>query len=84
LDNLTDERPALRALWSAAACCRFCPGQLAGRDLGPERSGASKLAQEESGSKLPHSKAGFQRDLRASLVAVQRRDASEGAADILS
>src|SRR5208337_2786619 len=46
------------AVWSAAACCRFCSGQLAGRaalrrSLGDEA--ASKLAGE-SGSKLPLSR----------------------------
>jgi hypothetical protein len=45
------------ALWSAAACCRFLPGQLAGRapDVVALRTRASSLSQ--SGSKLPHSKA---------------------------
>jgi hypothetical protein len=43
------------ALWSAAACCRFLPGQLAGRaaDVVVGRR-ASSLGK--SGSKLPHSK----------------------------
>ena len=51
------------ALWSAAACCRFCSGQLAGRaetcQWRPASRQASKLAEGQSGSKLPHSKAGF-------------------------
>jgi hypothetical protein len=44
-------------LWSAAACCRFLPRQLAGRaaDVVAVRTRAISLGQ--SGSKLPHSKA---------------------------
>jgi len=48
---------APQALWSAAACCRFRAGQLAGRALervtlnGEARAGSL----EKSGSKLPHS-----------------------------
>ena len=59
-------------LWSAAACCRFCPSQLAGWDsyvcgrkqiqIGVEvEIPAGELAGEESGSKLPHSKASHRR-----------------------
>ena len=45
-------------LWSAAACCRFSASQLAGRQdlpIRPTETRASSL--QESGSKLPHSKA---------------------------
>jgi len=50
---------APQALWSAAACCRFRSGQLAGHAL--ERvtlnGEARASSREKSGSKLPHSKA---------------------------
>ena len=53
--------PACRAkawLWSAAACCRFSPGQLAGRQDSPIQFTAARASSlKESGSKLPHSKA---------------------------
>jgi len=46
-------------LWSAAACCRFRSGQLAGRaQEGGTRGGEARASsREESGSKLPHSRA---------------------------
>jgi hypothetical protein len=45
-------------LWSAAACCRFRSGQLAGRALESDTwTGAARASsREKSGSKLPHSK----------------------------
>jgi hypothetical protein len=53
--------PVCRAearLWSAAACCRFPPGQLAGRQGLPILSTAARASSlKESGSKLPHSRA---------------------------
>ena len=59
--RLARAHPACRAearLWSAAACCRFPPGQLAGRQRLPTPSTAARASSlKESGSKLPHSRA---------------------------
>jgi hypothetical protein len=69
-DNLIVHLP-MAQLWSAAACCRFVAGQLAGRNLAPNPShceearasvyralsGPRASSRAESGSKLPHSKA---------------------------
>jgi hypothetical protein len=53
--------PACQAeawLWSAAACCRFSPGQLAGRQDSPIQFTAARASSlKESGSLLPHSRA---------------------------
>jgi hypothetical protein len=52
---------APQALWSAAACCRFCPASL----LAPHRPKrrpsvhGQQAGLRESGSKLPHSRARF-------------------------
>ena len=50
--------------WSAAACCRFRSGQLAGRALvaptprrGVSATSLRASSQQKSGSKLPHSRA---------------------------
>src|SRR5215472_11939516 len=47
------------ALWSAVACYRFIPGQLAGRRALTAAWGTRPRAssQDQSGSKLPHSRA---------------------------
>jgi hypothetical protein len=46
------------ALWSAAACCRFRSGKLAGRaqERGIRGGEARASSREEGGSKLPHSR----------------------------
>jgi len=46
-------------LWSAAACCRFHSGQLAGRaqERGTRNGEARASSPDQSGSKLPHSRA---------------------------
>ena len=60
--NLTvgETKFAVKApLWSAAACCRFRSGQLAGRaqERGTRDGEARASSREKSGSKLPHSRA---------------------------
>jgi len=60
--SLTEEETEFAekaALWSAAACCRFRSGQLAGRtqERGTRGVEARASSREESGSKLPHSRA---------------------------
>jgi len=44
-------------LWSAAACRRFVPRELARGHLGSRRNSGQQAVLVESGSKLPHSKA---------------------------
>src|SRR5271157_1135906 len=44
-------------LWSAAACCRFSTSQLAGGESCRRLKFREQVRGEESGNKLPHSKA---------------------------
>ena len=46
---------APEALWSAAACCRFCPASLLASSLLQHPALGQQVGLEESGGKLPHS-----------------------------
>jgi hypothetical protein len=60
------------AFWSAAACCRFRSGLLAGRawEHGTRSDEARASSRQKSGSKLPHSRGLRLRKLAISLMAV--------------
>jgi hypothetical protein len=60
---------APKALWSAAACCRFRPASLVASSLFQHPAHGQQADREKSGSKLPHSKA--LRAISWSLVARQ-------------
>jgi hypothetical protein len=48
---------APKALWSAAACCRFCIASLLASSRLQHPVHGQQAGREESGSELPHSKA---------------------------
>jgi hypothetical protein len=65
---------APKALWSAAASCRFCLASLLASSRQHHPARGQQAGLEESGSKLPHSKAlrAFSRFLGAAGAAPTR------------
>jgi hypothetical protein len=54
-----ESKVVLRALWSAAACCRFPRARVCSRAFGRVWISGQQAGLKKSGSKLPHSKAGL-------------------------